>query len=76
MWDQTDQSGTIPNEFTFGTEYSREQINAALKVTRPLSVIPMTDPLGHGTALPVFWLDPPTSSRGLAALFPSLIYDC
>ncbi|WP_235839181.1 S8 family serine peptidase [Clostridium sp. Marseille-P2415] len=30
IWDQTEQGGEPPGDFTFGSEYSREQINAAL----------------------------------------------
>ncbi len=51
IWDQTEQSGTPPEGFTFGTEYSREQINLALKSDDPLSIVPSTDTNGHGTAI-------------------------
>lgn len=51
IWDQTVQNGTIPDEFTFGSEYSKEQINAALTSEDPLSIVPTTDENGHGTAI-------------------------
>ncbi|MGL6218835.1 MAG: S8 family serine peptidase [Lacrimispora sphenoides] len=51
IWDQTQQKGTPPDTFTFGTEYSRETINAALNSEDPLSVVPSTDIKGHGTAI-------------------------
>jgi subtilisin family serine protease len=51
IWDQTQQEGTPPDTFTFGTEYSRETINAALNSEDPLSVVPSTDTNGHGTAI-------------------------
>lgn len=51
IWDQTQQEGTPPQTFTFGTEYSREEINAALNSDDPLSVVPSTDTNGHGTAI-------------------------
>jgi len=35
----------------YGTEYSREQLNEALQLDDPLSVVPFKDPIGHGTAI-------------------------
>jgi subtilisin family serine protease len=35
----------------YGTEYTREQINEALQNDNPLSVVPSTDDIGHGTML-------------------------
>ncbi|SFR54224.1 S8 family peptidase [Anaeromicropila populeti] len=52
IWDQS-----IPNlqatdrTFYYGTEYTREQINEALQSDDPLSIVPSTDEIGHGTAL-------------------------
>ena len=51
IWDQTQQEGTPPETFTFGTEYSRETINTALNSDDPLSIVPSTDTNGHGTAI-------------------------
>ncbi len=51
IWDQTIQEGTPPEGFSYGTEYTREQIDAALLSDDPLSVVPSTDPTGHGTAV-------------------------
>ncbi|WP_312493604.1 S8 family peptidase [Anaerosporobacter sp.] len=51
IWDQTIQSGAVPEGFTFGTEYGREQINLALQSTEPLSIVPTVDTNGHGTAI-------------------------
>nr|WP_314459320.1 S8 family peptidase [uncultured Clostridium sp.] len=70
MWDQTDQSGTIPNEFTFGSEYSREQINAALQSPDPLSVVPTTDALGHGTAIASILAGSPNEQQGFSGVVP------
>lgn len=36
---------------TYGTEYTREQINEALASDSPLSIVPSTDTNGHGTFL-------------------------
>lgn len=51
IWDQTIQGGEVPETFTFGSEYDREQINLALQSTEPLSIVPTTDTNGHGTAI-------------------------
>lgn len=51
IWDQTEQSGERPENFTFGSEYGRDQINAALQSEDPLSVVPSVDTNGHGTAI-------------------------
>lgn len=51
IWDQTDQTGTPPEDFFFGSEYSREDINRALRSEQPLNIVPVTDPLRHGTIM-------------------------
>lgn len=48
IWDQT-ISGSPPPNFNFGTEYSRDTINAALKLENPMELVPSMDELGHGT---------------------------
>lgn len=49
IWDQTEQSGTPPSQFLYGSEYSRELINEALASDSPSSVVPSVDETGHGT---------------------------
>lgn len=49
IWDQTVQSGISPEGFAYGSEYSREMIDAALRSEDPFSLIPSTDESGHGT---------------------------
>ena len=49
IWDQTVQSGAPPAGFAFGSEYTREQINEALRSGNPLELVPSTDDTGHGT---------------------------
>lgn len=49
IWDQTIQSENFPPITFYGTEYTREQINVALSSDNPLSVVPTTDEIGHGT---------------------------
>ncbi len=49
IWDQTIVSDDMPQGFMYGTEYTREQINAALQADDPLSIVPSMDTDGHGT---------------------------
>ncbi len=51
IWDQTIQTGTPPEGFSYGSEYTREQINEALRTENPLQLVPSTDTNGHGTFL-------------------------
>lgn len=51
IWDQTIQTGEPPEGFSFGTEYTNEQINEALQSEDPLSIVPSTDTIGHGSAM-------------------------
>jgi len=50
IWDQTIR-GNAPEGFHFGTEYSDEQINSALRAENPWEVVPHRDMAGHGTFL-------------------------
>ena len=49
IWDQTVQSSTPPQAFSYGSEFTREQINEALLSENPLEIVPSTDDTGHGT---------------------------
>lgn len=51
IWDQTIQSDHYPDDYYYGTEYTREQINEALKSNNPRDIVPTTDEIGHGTML-------------------------
>lgn len=52
LWDQTIYSpDAYPKDLYYGTEYSRETINTALKNSDPLSIVPSMDYIGHGTML-------------------------
>ena len=48
IWDQTVQTGTPPEGFLYGTEYTRDDINRAL---RGEITIETEDEIGHGTAI-------------------------
>jgi len=49
IWDQTIQSGTPPEGFFYGSEYRKDEINAALANENPYSIVPSVDTNGHGT---------------------------
>ncbi len=51
IWDQTIDSGTPPDGYSFGSVYFREDINKALQAEDPYSVVPHRDENGHGTFL-------------------------
>ncbi len=62
IWDQSVPVGEdelpdgVPDYYpmggaSYGTEYTREQINEALASDNPLSLVPTQDSLGHGTFL-------------------------
>ncbi|WP_010297928.1 S8 family peptidase [Clostridium senegalense] len=53
IWDQEDQSGTAPEGFYYGSEYTREQIDRAIQASKngedPYKIVPEKDQVGHGT---------------------------
>lgn len=51
IWDQTIQDGIPPEHFLYGTEYTKEVIDEALRSDTPLDIVPSTDTNGHGTFL-------------------------
>lgn len=51
IWDQTISDGESPFDLGYGTEYTKEQIDEALTLPDPLSLVPSTDEDGHGTFL-------------------------
>ena len=51
IWDQTIQTGTSPEGFLYGSEYTGQDINEALFQENPLEIVPVTDENGHGTIL-------------------------
>ena len=70
IWDQTQQEGTPPDTFTFGTEYSRETINTALNSEAPLSIVPSTDINGHGTAIASVIAGTPNALEAFSGVVP------
>ncbi len=51
IWDQTIQEGEPPEDFLYGTEYTRDVIDMALQSESPKDIVPSTDEIGHGTAV-------------------------
>ncbi len=51
IWDQTVQTGTPPEGILYGSEYTREDINAALRSDNPYDIVPSRDTNGHGSIL-------------------------
>lgn len=51
IWDQTNDAGPHPQGFIYGTEYEKEDIDAALLMKNPKERVPQTDEIGHGTKL-------------------------
>lgn len=50
IYDQS-RIGSPPKDFFIGTEYSREQIDEALRSDFPYEIVPERDEVGHGTFL-------------------------
>jgi subtilisin family serine protease len=70
IWDQTVQEGPPPEGLLYGTEYSKEQLNNALRLYNPLSVVPSTDPDGHGTAIASIIAGSPDSENSFSGIAP------
>lgn len=51
IWDQEDQTGTPPEGYLFGSEYTQEEINEAINNENPYSIVPSRDELQHGTSM-------------------------
>lgn len=75
IWDQTiENMQAPPNLFFYGAEYSREQINLALKSDKPLEVVPSTDEVGHGTTLAGLAGGTPNETAGFTGVAPQTEY--
>ena len=52
IWDQSiEEPGRAPEGFFYGSEYTREDINAALAAPDPRQIVPSWDEDGHGTKM-------------------------
>lgn len=75
LWDQTiDSQDQYPKgEFTdtfYGTVYRREQINEAILSDQPLTLVPSTDEIGHGTMLAGIAVGSEVLSSGFSGVAP------
>lgn len=70
IWDQTIQGGTVPEGFTYGTEYDNQELNLALGSEEPLSIVPSADENGHGTALASVAAGSPSPDGGFRGVVP------
>ncbi|GHU61891.1 hypothetical protein FACS189418_2340 [Clostridia bacterium] len=51
IWDQSLADGVKPFDLAYGSEFTKKDIEAALKAQDPLSIVPSKDENGHGTFL-------------------------
>lgn len=51
IWDQTIQTGQSPADISYGSVYTQDNINEALTLDNPFSIVPSQDTLGNGTYL-------------------------
>ncbi len=70
VWDQNDQSGKPPEDFNFGSEYSKNYINTALRSNDPLSIVPTRDTNGHGTAIASITSGTPNENQSFSGVVP------
>ncbi len=79
IWDQTgvpENEQMLPEGFAYGVEYTREQINEALRSQNPGKLVPQIDEQGHGTALASIACgseDPAANFTGAAPLADILV---
>ena len=74
LWDQTHGNGNSAPELsfqtTYGTLYTKSQIDTALASDDPLSIVPSTDENGHGTALSSIAVGNPDETNGFTGAAP------
>ncbi|WP_236355041.1 S8 family peptidase [Konateibacter massiliensis] len=71
IWDQTiNDGGNPPQGFTYGTEYTKEQIDAALASEDPLAIVPSQDVEGHGTMIAGVIAGTPNVSQAFSGVVP------
>ena len=70
VWDQTDRTGTPPAQFPYGSLYTKSDLDAALESGDPLSLVPVTDPDGHGTYVAGVAGGTPDASAGFLGVAP------
>ena len=51
IWDQTVQTGRLPEGFLYGSEYTNKEIDEAIRSDNAFTAVPSEDENGHGTFL-------------------------
>lgn len=69
IWDQTVR-GNAPEGFYYGSAYTRQQIDEALRSANPQQLVPVTDTNGHGTYLASIATGSEDGIGGLAGIAP------
>lgn len=70
IWDQTIESNNFPEGYYYGTEYTQDQINTALKSPNPFEIVPSTDEDGHGTYLAGIAVGTPDIANHFSGVVP------
>ncbi len=70
IWDQTIQTGNLPEGLQYGSVYTREEINEALESDDPFSVVPSRDEEGHGTQIASIAAGTPDDETGWTGAAP------
>lgn len=70
LWDQTDQTGTRPEGFLYGTEWTREEINRILENESSIKRKLPSDENGHGTFLAAIAAGREDIDRGFSGVAP------
>ncbi|MCD7818574.1 MAG: S8 family peptidase [Lachnospiraceae bacterium] len=71
LWDQSDKRGTPPSGISYGSEFTKEQIDEALFSVISSEIIPNRDPSGHGTAVAGIACGSPEAGQGFTGAAPS-----
>ncbi|MCC8067544.1 MAG: S8 family serine peptidase [Clostridiales bacterium] len=70
LWDQSDTRGTPPAGISYGTEYTKEQLDEILLSGNSDRPVPERDPTGHGTAVAGIACGSPDAGEGFTGAAP------
>lgn len=72
IWDQTIEDETRPFSLGYGTEYSKEEIEEAIRSEDPSQIVPSVDSSGHGTFLAGMIAGSEESQDGFSGIAPNV----